>query len=43
MAGWSGAGYLRWIGWTTSSPKRWICSCAFSSEGPVGMRKRIVK
>ena len=43
IAGWSGAGYFLWIGCTTSSPKRWICSCAASIEGPVGMRKRIVK
>ena len=42
-AGWSGAGYFLWIGWTTSSPKRWICSCASSSDGPVGIRKRSVK
>ena len=34
MAGWSGAGYFLWIGCTTSSPNRRICSAAISSEGP---------
>ena len=43
MAGWSGAAYFLWIGCTTSSPKRLICSAAISSDGPSTMRKRIVK
>ena len=43
IAGWSGAGYFLWIGCTTSSPKRWICSRASSIDGPVGIRKRSVK
>ena len=43
MAGWSGAPYFLWIGWTTSSPKRRICSAAISSDGPSTIRKRIVK
>ena len=43
IAGWSGAAYFLWIGCTTSSPKRRICSAASSSEGPSTIRKRIVK
>ena len=40
IAGWSGAGYRAWIGATTSSPKRAICSRAASSDGPVERRQQ---